>query len=80
MEHKITSSQDAPQRKEGMRCHCTGSHRVVALEASIHVGQKYEQGISPRVSNEAQQHSQSQCCCTQKEGHHRLGQSFGPQD
>jgi hypothetical protein len=60
MEHKITSSQDAPQRQEGMRCHCTGSHRVVALEAGILVGQKYEQGISARVPHEAQQHSQSQ--------------------
>ena len=60
MEHKITSSQDAPQRQEGMRCHRTGSHRVVTLEAGIHAGQKYKQGSSTRVSNEAQQHSQSQ--------------------
>jgi hypothetical protein len=72
MESEGTSSQDAPQRQEGMRCHCTGSHRVVALEASIHVGQKYEQGICDRVSHEAKQYSQSQCCCTQKEGDHRL--------
>ena len=60
MESEVKSSQDAPQRQEGMRCDCTGSHRVVALEAGIHVGQKYEQGISARVPHEAQQHSQSQ--------------------